>query len=102
VLEQEALKPLAARAVEEATAIARALGVAIARAPRRPSGQSSSGAAHKPSMLQDYERGRPMEVEAQLMAPLALGRAAKIHTPLLEVLVPLVAAKAAARGLYEH
>ena len=53
-------------------------------------------------MLQDYERGRPMEVEAQLMAPLALARAAKVHTPLLDVLVPLVAAKAAARGLYEH
>jgi 2-dehydropantoate 2-reductase len=100
--EQAALNPLAAQAVEEATAIARALGVAIERAPRRPSGKSSSGAAHKPSMLQDYERGRPMEVEAQLMAPLALARAAKVHTPLLEVLVPLVAAKAAARGLYEH
>jgi 2-dehydropantoate 2-reductase len=102
VQDEPALKPLAAQAVEEASAIARALGVAIERAPRRPSGQSSSGAAHKPSMLQDYERRRPMEVEAQLMAPLALARAAKIHTPLLDVLVPLVAVNAAARGLYEH
>ena len=102
VQDRAALKPLAGQAIEEATAIARALGVAVERAPRRPSGKSSSGAAHKPSMLQDYERGRPMEVEAQLMAPLALARAAKVHTPLLEVLVPLVAAKAAARGLYEH
>jgi len=53
-------------------------------------------------MLQDYERGRPMEIEAQLAAPLALARAAKLHTPLLDVLVPLVAAQAKARGLYEH
>ncbi|MFN2646746.1 MAG: ketopantoate reductase family protein [Burkholderiales bacterium] len=96
------LKPLAAAALDEATAIARALGVAIERAPRRPSGKASSGAAHKPSMLQDCERGRPMEVEAQLMAPLTLARAAKVHTPLLDVLVPLVAAKAEARGLYAH
>src|SRR4051812_7757483 len=57
------LKPIAARATEEARAIARALDVAIDQAPKRPSGKSSSGAAHKPSMLQDYERGRPMEVE---------------------------------------
>jgi 2-dehydropantoate 2-reductase len=102
VQQQAALKPIAARANEEALAIARALGVAPERAPKRPSGTTASGAAHKPSMLQDYERGRPMEVESQLMAPLALARAAKVHTPLLEVLVPLVAAKAAARGLYEH
>ena len=94
------LEPIAARANEEALAIARALGVAVERAPRRPSGKSSSGAAHKPSMLQDYERGRPMEVESQLYAPLELARAAKVHTPTLELLVPLVAAKAAAKGLF--
>jgi 2-dehydropantoate 2-reductase len=102
VQDNVALKPLAAQAVDEAHAIARALGIALERAPRRPSGASGSGAAHKPSMLQDYERGRPMEIEAQLVAPLALARAAKMHTPLLDVLVPLVAAKAKASGLYEH
>ena len=96
------LKPIAARATEEARAIARALDVAIERAPKRPSGQSGSGAAHKPSMLQDYERGRPMEVEAQLAAPLELARLQKVHTPTLDFLVPLVTAKAAAKGLYTH
>src|SRR5919197_505638 len=96
------LAPIASRAREEAAAIARALGVAIERAPRRPSGKTSSGAAHKPSMLQDYERGRPMEIEAQLNAPLELARAAKVHTPTLDILVPLVAAKAAAKGLATH
>jgi len=97
-----ALAPVAQQAREEAAAIARALGVAIEQAPKRPSGKSSSGAAHKPSMLQDYERGRPMEIEAQLVAPLELGRMEKLHTPTLDVLVPLVAAKAAAKGLYTH
>ncbi|HET7365954.1 MAG TPA: 2-dehydropantoate 2-reductase [Burkholderiales bacterium] len=96
------LAPIAQSAREEAAAIARALGVAIERAPRRPSGKTSSGAAHKPSMLQDYERGRPMEIEAQLNAPLDLARAAKVHTPTLDVLVPLVGAKAAAKGLASH
>ena len=96
------LKPLAERASEEARAIARGLGVAVDQAPKRPSGQSSSGAAHKPSMLQDFEKGRPMEVEAQLVAPLELARLQKVHTPTLDFLVPLVAAKAAAKGLYTH
>jgi 2-dehydropantoate 2-reductase len=102
VQEDRDLAPIAERARAEASAIARALGVAIERAPRRPSGKTSSGAAHKPSMLQDYERGRPMEIEAQLNAPLELARAAKVHTPTLGFLVPLVAAKAAAKGLATH
>jgi 2-dehydropantoate 2-reductase len=100
--EHRELKPVAARAAEEALAVARALGVAVERAPKRPSGQASSGASHKPSMLQDYERGRPMEVEAQLVAPLGLARMEKIHTPTLDIVVPLVAAKAAAKGLFTH
>jgi 2-dehydropantoate 2-reductase len=102
VQDERELAPIAERVREEAAAIARALGVALERSPRRPSGKSSSGAAHKPSMLQDYERGRPMEIEAQLNAPLELARAAKVHTPTLEILVPLVAAKAAAKGLATH
>jgi 2-dehydropantoate 2-reductase len=98
-----ALKEIAAKAGAEGRAIARALGVDVDAAPQRPSGGHASGAtSHKPSILQDYERGRPMEVEAQLMAPRALGRAAKITTPILDILVPIVAAKAAAKGLYSH
>lgn len=97
------LKPIFLRAGEEARAIAAALGVDVARAPKRPGGGHASGAvAHKPSMLQDYERNRPMEVASQLTAPLAFARAAKVDTPLLDVIVPLVAAKAAAKGLFTH
>ena len=86
----------------EATAIAAAHGVDVARAPRRPSGGHVSGAVgHKPSMLQDYERGRPMEIEAQIMAPLAFGREKGVATPTLDMILPLAAHKAAAKGLYE-
>lgn len=85
----------------EARAIAIAQGVDIERAPTRPSGGHSSGAiAHKPSMLQDYERGRPMEIEAQLVAPLTIARACGVPTPTLDVLVPVAVRKAAAKGLY--
>ena len=86
---------------EEVRAIARASGIALDKAPQRPGGgHASNAAAHKPSMLQDYERGRPMEVEAQLTAPLELARLAGVATPLLDALVALAAYKAAAKGLY--
>ena len=96
-----ALAKLAARLGDEGRAIARAHGVDPAGAPNRPSGGQSSGLiAHKPSMLQDYERGRPMEVEAQLVATLAFARVANVAAPALETVVPLVAFKASAKGLY--
>jgi len=96
-----ALAQLAARLADEGRAIARAHGVDPAAAPKRPSGAQSSGLiAHKPSMLQDYERNRPMEVEAQLVATLAFARVANVAVPALETIVPLIAFKAAAKGLY--
>jgi 2-dehydropantoate 2-reductase len=97
------LKKLSERMKDEATAIALAHGIDIKRAPHRPSGGHSSGAVgHKPSMLQDYERGRPMEIESQLIAPLCMARAAGVATPTLDMVVPLAAHKAASKGLYEH
>jgi 2-dehydropantoate 2-reductase len=96
-----ALSKLAARLGDEVRAIARAHGVDPDRAPNRPSGGQSSGLiAHKPSMLQDYERGRPMEVEAQLASTLAFARVANVAVPALETIVPLIVFKAAAKGLY--
>jgi 2-dehydropantoate 2-reductase len=95
------LAELAARLGAEGRAIAGALGVAIERAPQRPGGGQSSGMIqHKPSMLQDYERGRPMEIDAQIMAPLALARGKGVPTPTLDLAAALVAHKAAAKGLY--
>jgi 2-dehydropantoate 2-reductase len=95
------LKDLAARLSAEGKAIAQALGVAIERAPQRPGGGQTSGLiAHKPSMRQDYERGRPMEVDAQLMAPLAMARQKGVATPALDLAAALVAYQAAAKGLY--
>ena len=98
VLEDPALVAVRARVIEEGRAIATAHGVDPARAPKRPGGAQPS--AHKPSMLQDYELGRPMEVEAILQAPLAFARAAGIATPTLDALAAVVAHMAATKGLY--
>lgn len=92
--------PIRTRIAEEGGAIARAHGIAIEGAPRRPGGQSAGAIAHKPSMLQDYENGRPMEIEAQLMTPLAFARAAQVAAPSFELAALLCARRAADKGLY--
>ncbi len=95
-----ALAELRRRAQEEARGIAAAHGFDTAGAPLPPPHQSG-GPQHKTSMLQDYERGRPMEIDAILMAPLWFARAAGIAAPSLEALAALAAHKARAKGLYE-
>ncbi|MCX7381357.1 MAG: 2-dehydropantoate 2-reductase [Alphaproteobacteria bacterium] len=50
---------------------------------------------HKPSILQDLEAGRPMEIGTLLEAPLALAHAKGIAAPMLEMLVALVRLRAA-------
>jgi len=103
LLEDPLLRAARERLFAEGRAIARAHGVDPDAAPRRPggAGQTTSGSAqHKPSMLQDYEAGRPMEVEAILAAPCAFARAAGVEAPALESLAALTARLAARKGLY--
>jgi 2-dehydropantoate 2-reductase len=95
------LAGLAARLKSEGQAVAAAYGISSEGAPERPGGGQSSGAiAHKPSMMQDYERGRPMEIDSQVMMPLEFARAAGVAAPTLEALAPLLAHKARTKGLY--
>ena len=88
---------------DEAKLVARAHGIDAENAPARPSGGQSAGAiAHKPSLLQDYERGRPMEIDALLVAPVEFARAAGVPAPTLEAIAALVVFKACAKGLYSR
>lgn len=100
LLADPALVAVRARVMEEGRAIALAHGVDPAAAPQRPGAiKGAVPTAHKPSMLQDYELGRPMEVEAILRAPLAFARAAGVPAPVLETLAAIVGRMAAAKGL---
>ncbi len=55
---------------------------------------------HKPSILQDLELGRSMEVLTLFDAPLALARIAGVETPTLDLIVALARLRAQAAGLY--
>lgn len=88
-----ALAELRKRITQEGRAIAAAHGVSTEGA-LLPPAHVPGGPAHKTSMLQDYERGRPMEIDAILQAPLWFARSAGVPTPTLDAVVALAAHKA--------
>jgi len=55
---------------------------------------------HRPSILQDLDLGRPMEIDGIYGATLELARLALVPTPMLDLLVALVKLRARAAGLY--
>ncbi|MFT8247066.1 ketopantoate reductase family protein [Roseomonas sp. BN140053] len=94
-----AIRAAAVRMTEEAAAIARGLGIPLEVDAEKQVTRSGSN-QHKPSILQDLELGRPMEVEAMLAVPLKLARFAGVETPTLDLMVALASKTAEAAGLY--
>ena len=66
---------------------------------RRIAGAAAVG-AHKTSMLQDLERGRPMEIDAMLTVVQELGRLVKVNTPTIDVILACVQQRARSAGCY--
>jgi len=89
----------ARRTMEEAQAVANALGA-------HPSANHDKRIAHgrnldhKPSILQDLELGRPMEIDGIFDAPLELARMVNVPTPTLDLLVAMAKVRARAARLY--
>jgi 2-dehydropantoate 2-reductase len=99
LIEDPALRALRQRISAEGHAIAKAHGVSPEGAVKRPGAQASA-TEHKPSMLQDFELGRPMEIDAILTVPCAFARAAGVDTPVLDALTAITARLAASKKLY--
>jgi len=93
--EDPALGEMALRLTAEGTAVAAAHGITVEPQPR-----PRSGNRHKPSILQDYERGRPLELDTMIMVPLAFARAANVATPSLDITAAIAAGRAVEKGLY--
>ena len=81
----------------EAATIARALGCDV----DLDVDKAFSGAsAHKPSIVQDLERGRPLEIDAMFTVPAEFGKMLDVPTPMLDLMVTLMKLRARAAGLY--
>ena len=84
----------------EAQAVAEALGVRFAiDVEKRIDGAAEVG-AHKTSMLQDLERGRPMEIDALLGAVVELGEMVGRPMPQCAAILALVRERARQAGCY--
>src|SRR5439155_2985727 len=74
----------------EAKAIGDRLGVHFrVDVERRIDGAGAVG-AHKTSMLQDLERGRPMEIDPLVTVVQEIGRLTGVPTPTLDIVLPLI------------
>ncbi len=84
----------------EATEVAEKLGVVFPiDVEKRLAGAEAVG-AHKTSMLQDLERGRPMEIDALVSAVQELARLTGTPTPHLDAVLALVKQRARLAGCY--
>jgi 2-dehydropantoate 2-reductase len=94
-------RALARAIMLEAQAIAERFGVRFrVDVERRIEGARKVG-AHKTSMLQDLERGRPMEIDPLVKVVQEMGRLACVPTPALDAVLALVAQRGSIAGLYE-
>jgi len=88
------------RMLAEAQAIAQALGYRLDIDADRVVATNMQ-LAHRPSILQDLEAGRPMEVDALYTVPLEMARLMDVPTPTLDLIAAMIKLKARAMGLYQ-
>ena len=89
------LREVVPRLLDEANSIAQSYIPEVRRLTR-----SGPAPDHKPSILQDYELGRAMEIDVLVKAPAAFARAAGLSTPMLDLMAALAIQKARDKGLY--
>lgn len=84
----------------EAQEIAERLGVRFPiDVDRRIAGGAAVG-AHRTSMLQDLDQGRPMEIDALVTSVQELGRITDVATPVIDTVLGLIRLRARVGGLY--
>jgi 2-dehydropantoate 2-reductase len=92
-VEDPALQEFVPRLLDEAQAVARSCYPGITR-------RTGRAPDHVPSLRQDFDRGRPMEIDALVTAPAAFARAAGLSTPTLDTIAGLATRQAREKGLY--
>jgi 2-dehydropantoate 2-reductase len=96
VRDDPVLREVVPRLLDEANSIAQSYIPDVKRLTR-----SGPAPDHKPSILQDYELGRAMEIDVLVKAPAAFARAAGLSTPMLDLMAALAIQKARDKALYQ-
>jgi 2-dehydropantoate 2-reductase len=95
VRDEPALADVIPRLLDEANSVAQCYIPDVKRVAR-----TGPAPNHKPSILQDYELGRAMEIDVLVRAPAAFARAAGLSTPMLDFMAGLAIRQARDKGLY--
>ena len=97
----EGTRPIARAMMLEAQEIAEKLGVKFPiDVERRIDGGAAVG-AHRTSMLQDLDQGRPMEIDALVASVQELGKITQTPTPIRDTVLGLVRLRARTANLYQ-
>jgi len=97
----EGTRPIARAMMLEAQEIAEKLGVKFPiDVERRIDGGAAVG-AHRTSMLQDLDQGRPMEIDALVASGQVLGKSTQTPTPIIDTVLGLVRLRARTANLYQ-
>ncbi|MDE2165080.1 MAG: 2-dehydropantoate 2-reductase [Alphaproteobacteria bacterium] len=100
VATEPALRALAVRMMSEAKDIAVRFGASFrVDIERRINGAARVG-AHRTSMLQDLESGRPLEIDALITAVQEMGRLVGVKTPYIDMVLGLVQQLGRSLGIY--
>ena len=93
VRDEPDLQDIIPRLLDEANGVAQSCFPGVKRLAR-----TGPAPDHKPSILQDYELGRAMEIDALVRAPAAFARAAGLSTPMLDFMAALAIRNGAGEG----
>ncbi len=100
VLDDELVRHFISAVMLEAREIGARIGIPIAEQPEDRHQVTRKLGAMRPSMLQDVEAGKPVEIDALVGAVRELGQLTQVPTPFTDALLGLSRLHARVRGLY--
>ncbi len=102
LFDDDLVRNLCSACMLEAKAIGTKIGCTIDQSPEDRHQITRKLGAFKPSMLQDVEAGRAIELDALVASVRELGEKTGVETPMINALFGLTRLFAANRGLYPH
>jgi 2-dehydropantoate 2-reductase len=100
ILDDELARGFVSHVMLEAREIGARIGLPIAEQPEDRHQVTRKLGALKPSMLQDVEAGKPVELDALVASVRELGQLTQVPTPFTDALLGLARLHARGRGLY--
>lgn len=93
-------RPIATAMMQEAMDVGEALGLPVNMSAEERIELGAELGEFKPSILQDLERGRPLEIDAMVTVVSEMGEIANVPTPTIDTVLALLRGRARRAGLY--